>query len=77
MSYEITDPQEWRISKSGFTIRTGWGDEKKLIAAYPGSASPLDGPRFTQWLEDAQRICDLHNAYLKRTSAPTTEAANG
>lgn len=71
MSYEIHDPRAWRISKSGFTIRTGWGDEKTMIAAYPGAASPIDGPRFNKWLDDAQRICDLHNATLA-TPAPVS-----
>ena len=28
----IDDPRKWRLSKSGFSIKTGWADEKKCIA---------------------------------------------
>lgn len=26
MSYFIDDPRKWRLSKSGFSIKTGWAD---------------------------------------------------
>lgn len=61
----INDEREWRISKSGFSIRTGWGDEKKFIAKYAGALSPLDHIEFQTWLDNAQAICDAHNATLK------------
>lgn len=64
----IDDPRKWRVSKSGFTIRTGWGDEKKLIAQYPGLVSPLDAKQFTEWLKNAERICELYNATLIKTT---------
>lgn len=62
MTYEIDDPRKWRISKSGFSIKTGWADEKKFIARYPYPASPLDNEKFKEWLENAEIICALHNA---------------
>lgn len=64
MSYIIDDPRAWRVSKSGFSIKTGWADEKKIIASYPGVVSPLDSERFNEWLDNAERICELHNATL-------------
>jgi hypothetical protein len=62
--YFIDDPRKWRLSKSGFTIRTGWADEKKIIAKYPGPVSPLDPQQFNEWIQNAQRICELYNAAL-------------
>lgn len=64
MRQEIEEPREWRVSMSGFSIKTGWGDEKKIIAYYPGKAHPLDGDKFQEWLETAEYICQLHNATL-------------
>ncbi len=55
---------EWRVSKSGYTIRTGWNDDKKIIAHYPYSPDTPIEPSFTRWLEIAHHICDLHNATL-------------
>lgn len=65
MSYEIEDPRMWRISKSGFSIKTGWDETNYIVAKYPGIAAPLDNEQFTQWLADAEHICELHNAMLK------------
>jgi hypothetical protein len=64
MPYFIEDPRKWRLSKSGFSIKTGWSDEKKIIAKYPGALSPLDGAQFKEWMDNAEHICDLHNAAL-------------
>ena len=64
MSYFIDDPRKWRLSKSGFSIKTGWADEKKMIAAYPGPVHPIDGKRFQEWMDNAEKICDLYNATL-------------
>lgn len=61
---EILDPRRWRISMSGFSIKTGWADEKKIVAKYPGAVSPLDKEAFQEWLDNAQAICDSHNAML-------------
>lgn len=66
MSYEINDERMWRISKSGFSIKTGWGDNKRIIAAYPGLPTAKDTDRFQQWLDDAEMICDLYNASLEK-----------
>lgn len=60
----IDDPRKWRISKSGFTVRTGWADDKKFIAKYPGATSPLNYEQFNEWLKNAESICELHNATL-------------
>lgn len=61
---EISDPRKWRISRSGFSIRTGWGDADTTIADYPATVFPLDPPTYECWLEQAQKICDAHNATL-------------
>lgn len=61
MSY-IDDPRKWRISKSGYTIRTGWADEKKIIARAPDASG---GVSFQEWLDNAEKICELFNAQLK------------
>lgn len=60
----IDDPRKWRLSMSGFSIKTGWGNEKIMVAKYPYPLSPLDGDLFNKWMNDAQHICDLHNATL-------------
>lgn len=64
MTFFIDDPRKWRLSKSGFSIKTGWSDEKKIIAKYPGVVSPLDGKQFQEWMDNAERICELHNSTL-------------
>lgn len=64
MTYFIDDPRKWRLSKSGFSIKTGWADEKKIIAKYPGVLSPLDNQQFQEWMDNAEHICELHNATL-------------
>ncbi len=67
MNY-IENENDWRISMSGFSIKTGWSDSKRIIAQYPGKASLLDKDRFQQWLADAEHICDLHNLAETQTS---------
>ena len=64
MTCFIDDPRKWRLSKSGFSVKTGWANEKKIIAVYPGSISPLDAKKFKEWLDNAERICDQYNAVL-------------
>ena len=62
MTYkEIKNPDEWRISMSGFSIKTGWGDDEKIIAKYPYSTSNLDGKKFEEWIDNAEVICALYN----------------
>lgn len=64
MRQEIDDPRKYRISMSGYSIKTGWSDEKRIVAKYPGTVTPLDVKAFQQWLDDAKRICELYNAAL-------------
>jgi hypothetical protein len=66
VSYIIDDERKWRVSKSGFSIKTGWSNEKKIIAKYPGAMSPLDPVEFGEWLDNAEKICELYNADLDR-----------
>lgn len=73
---EISDPRKWRISKSGFSIKTGWADEKKYIAKYPGQVQPLDVEAFKQWMENAQLICDLHNEQFNKEPPTEPDAHN-
>lgn len=75
MGYFISDEREWRVSKSGFSIRTGWADDKRIIAAYPGIAHGpgFDAAQFQEWLDTAEHICKLYNASLPPPT-PTPEA---
>ena len=57
----MIDRNKWRLSRSGFSIRTGWGDEKITIASYPGAVKNLDPNEYQGWLENAEHICDMHN----------------
>jgi hypothetical protein len=49
---------------SGFSIKTGWGDEKKIVERYPGPVAPLDLSHWQAWLDDAEERCEQHNAAL-------------
>jgi len=58
------DPQgneAWRVSKSGYSIKQGWGDACFIVAKFPGD--PLTPPReeFNRWLDNAEAICKAHN----------------
>jgi hypothetical protein len=64
MRQEIDDPRKYRVSMSGFSIKTGWGDEKRIVAKYPGQATPLDADAYQKCLDDAEKICEQHNAAL-------------
>lgn len=67
MTYFIDDPRKWRLSKSSFSIKTGWGDGKKTIAKYPGTLTPMNTKQYQQyqeWLDNVEHICELHNATL-------------
>lgn len=70
MGYEIASDEHYRISKSGFSIKTGWADNSRIVAKYPGAVSPLDGRQFEKWLDDAEHICRLHNDGLSKEQTP-------
>jgi hypothetical protein len=57
----IINPIEWRVSKSGYSIKTGWNDEKKIIAQMPAD-TPKEA--VNRWIDAAFLICDAHNAEL-------------
>lgn len=57
----IDNPEHWRISKSGLSIKKGWEDSKEIIARYPGSIDTLDPKGFKEWMVNAQAICNSHN----------------
>jgi len=67
MGYEIISDKHWRVSRSGFSIVTGWSDERVVISSYPGTAIPLNGDEFQKWLTAAEKICEAHNAALATT----------
>lgn len=73
MSYEHVDDRLWRVSRSGYSIKTGSGDSLRIVAKYPGASIPLDTGAFSRWMDDAERICSLHNATVtpQRTGADT------
>lgn len=71
MSYHIASDDEWRISKSGYSIKTGFADNSRIVASYHAPHTPFDGPRFERWIKDAQHACDLHNASLGTARADT------
>lgn len=64
MRQEIADPRAYRLSTSGFSIRTGWGDEKKIVAKYPGTLCPIDLVEYQEWINNAAQICNAHNEGL-------------
>ncbi len=69
----INNENEWRISRSGFSIKTGWSDSKKIIAKYPGVATRLDKDAFQEWLVNAAEICAQHNAALEPVQQRLTQ----
>ena len=73
---EISNPEEYRISASGFSIKTGWGNESRIIASYPHKTSPLNNELFKQWLNDAKCICDSHNSTLSNDGIPLLTGIN-
>lgn len=48
MSYHIDDERKWRISKSGFSIKTGLGGETRVVAAYPGVPGAIASAIFSK-----------------------------
>jgi hypothetical protein len=63
VGYIIDDPRAWRVSKSGMSIKTGWADEKKIVAKAPFVLPAPEGA-MQEWLNNAERICEMHNAAL-------------
>lgn len=57
----IDGPDYLRLSKSGYTLRVGWGDEKRIVAASPRQLHEMSAEAQRQWLEDADRLCDGWN----------------
>ena len=64
----IVNPNYWRVSKSGFSIVTGWSTDRKIICSYPGKIQPLDGDAFSTWLSNAELICELFNKNIDSSS---------
>lgn len=58
---------ELRLSKSGYSIRTGWGDEKVMLAAAPRAVIDVNANTadVNQWIDNAEFWCALANAYPK------------
>ncbi len=62
---DVDGPDTLRISKSGFSLRVGWGDEKRIVAVAPGSPETYyrgDQKVTEQWMADAERLCAGWNA---------------
>lgn len=62
----IDDPGKWRMSKSGFSIVTGWSTERRMVAGYPYVVNPLDTDKYQLWLKEAELIVELYNKELPR-----------
>lgn len=72
---EIDDPRKWRISRSGYSIVTGWGDERRTISTWQDwREMPFNAARYQNWLDSAQRICDRHNAELESSTSDAARA---
>lgn len=68
--------EAWRVSKSGFSIKQGWGDDCRIVTKYAGDPVNIDGQKFNKWLNDAQAICDAYNAALTRPTQEAGDAVN-
>ncbi len=64
MNY-IENPLHWRVSRSGYSIKTGWAGDKRIIAECPGGARATP-EQITEWIANAERICELHNATVPK-----------
>lgn len=53
-----------RVSKTGLSIKAGEGGDSEIVAKYPGRVCPLDEAEFVKWLDEAESICDEHNANI-------------
>lgn len=61
-----------RLSKSGYTLRVGWGDKMRIVAASPKPLHELPSDQQKQWIEDAFKLCDAWNA-MPIAAAPSPE----
>ena len=66
MPNNINSSLRWRVSSDGFSIKSGWADDKKIIAKYPGVTPPFDEHVYQEWIHNAEKICDLYNLELER-----------
>lgn len=63
----INDADQWRISKSGYSIVKGGNDKKETIAKCPYDTTDVKDPKqskFNTWLHNAQIMCEIYNARL-------------
>lgn len=58
----MIDPDKYRISMSGYSIKTGWADDKKIIAVCPYKPGKHTDEQFSEWIDNAQMICDALNS---------------
>ena len=81
-SYINPKDAEWRISKDGYSIKSGYGDDEVNIAKYTGMTIEtyvpsipnefrllFEAEEFSIWLDDAGKLCELHNAAIQKPSA--------
>ncbi|MBU3748631.1 MAG: hypothetical protein FGM36_15270 [Burkholderiaceae bacterium] len=62
MTWVIESDQHWRVSKSGYSIKQGFMDDVKIVRRYEGRIG--DYVAFQAWLDEAEKLCDEHNAKL-------------
>lgn len=55
-------PHALRLSKSGYSLKVGWGDEKRIVASSPRLLHEMPPAAQQQWLDDAERLCNGWNA---------------
>lgn len=60
------DKRKIRLSKSGYSIKSGWSEEKRIIAICPHSYEDIckQPELFKQWMEDAEKLIDAYNNSL-------------
>ena len=61
---------EWRISKDGYSIKSGYGDDEIKIAKYSGLTIEtfFKADEFQVWHDGAERLCELHNGAINRNT---------
>ena len=69
------DDDYLRISKSGYSVKVGWGDDKRIVAASPKPLHELPSAQQRQWLDDAARLCDGWNRTTPQ--APSAQVPEG
>lgn len=63
--------EQWRLSMSGYSIKTGWSDEKVIIVGWPAVVSQDVSYKdiIGMWTDKAITICDAHNTEVGRLRA--------